>query len=109
MHKARIARQTSVCREFVDRRSVGDKLKFVAGVWKFFSPKQHLKRCTPPSGDLSIECRALDTLDRVAVTYPDQTKLVIWVSLGDRYAAQCVPNHAIYREVAATRRQHQHS
>ena len=44
-----------------------------------------------------------DTRDRVAVTYPGQTKLVFWVKSGDRYAVQGVLNHVIYREETATR------
>ena len=32
-----------------------------------------------------------ETRDRVAVTYPGQTKLVPWVKSGDRYAVQGRP------------------
>ena len=61
--------------------------------------------CDTPerSGHLSIEGAVSDTPDRVAVTYPGQTKLIPWVKSGDRYAVQGVLNHLIYREVTATR------
>ena len=45
---------------------------------------------TPRSGDLPIECAALDERDRVAVTYPGQTEIGSWVNSGDRYAVPVV-------------------
>ena len=50
-------------------------------VWKFLSRKQHSIDGAARSGELSVECAASDTPDRVAVTYRGQTKLVIWVKL----------------------------
>ena len=37
---------------------------------------------------MTLLCAASDIRDRVAVTYPGQTKLVFWVKAGDRYAVQ---------------------